>query len=49
MNKTTLIKSSFISIVLATSATAMADGEAVYKDAYAVCHTAGIAGSTKTG
>jgi cytochrome c5 len=49
MTKTNLIKSSFISIVLATSVTAIADGEAVYKDACAVCHTAGIAGAPKLG
>jgi len=45
MSKTALIKSTFISIVLATSATAMADGAATYKDACAVCHAAGIAGA----
>ena len=49
MTKTTLIKSSLISFVLATSATAMADGEATYKDACAVCHAAGIAGAPKLG
>ena len=49
MIKTTLIKSSLISIVLATSAVALADGESTYKDACAVCHTAGIAGAPKLG
>ena len=49
MTKTTFIKSSLISIVLATSATAMADGEATYKDACFVCHAAGIAGAPKLG
>ncbi len=49
MTKTTLIKSSLISIVLATSAVTVADGAATYKDACAVCHTAGIAGAPKLG
>ena len=49
MIKTTLIKSSLISIVLATSAVALADGESTYKDACAVCHAAGIAGAPKLG
>ena len=49
MTKTTLIKSSLISIVLATSAVTVADGAATYKDACAVCHAAGIAGSPKFG
>ena len=49
MTKTTLIKTSLISILLAASATVMADGEATYKDACAVCHAAGIAGAPKLG
>jgi cytochrome c5 len=49
MTRSTLIKSSLISIVLATSASVMADGEATYKEACAVCHAAGIAGSPKFG
>ncbi|MEE9309540.1 MAG: c-type cytochrome [Cocleimonas sp.] len=49
MTKTTLLKSSLLSIALASSAIAIADGEATYKDACAVCHTAGIAGAPKLG
>jgi cytochrome c5 len=49
MTKTTLIKSAFITIALSTSAVALADGEATYKEACAVCHGAGIAGAPKLG
>jgi cytochrome c5 len=49
MTKTTLIKSSLLSIILASSAVALADGEATYKDACAVCHAAGIAGAPIVG
>ena len=52
MTKTTLIKSSLISIILAASASsaiALADGESIYKDACAVCHAAGIAGAPIVG
>ncbi len=49
MTRTTFIKSSLISIVLATSAASFADGKATYTEACAVCHAAGIAGSPKFG
>jgi len=49
MTKTTLIKASLISIVLGTSAIAVADAETKYNDACAVCHAAGIAGAPKLG
>jgi len=51
MRKTTLIKSSLLSLIFATSAVAVAsgDGESTYKDACAVCHAAGIAGAPIVG
>ncbi len=52
MKRVTLVKTSLLSIALGTlvlSSTAMADAKATYKDACAVCHTAGIAGAPKLG
>lgn len=51
MSKTTILKTSLISVLLSVSVSAFADdaGKKTYDDACTVCHAAGIAGAPKLG